>query len=288
MKVKKNLRRTKNPPSQENSEFPIVPVMAMFLVFAGLGVFVYWDRRRRTINPNRPQLTSNFTPQQFRTQLQVPAFQASNLDPDGVPTWMNRDTTNPQIDRWLNDPSYWSSESLGGSGSSGQQTSQTQTNQTQTNQQGSGSERKSVGFVAILDDSTNVRYRDRLREIKNSVVHSLAAEGNQIITELNDTERLNSLFTERFGTSGQNFISGIPTIFTELVPSGRYSNPTYIAGQASESGNDVIIAASLYSSSGQQIKTMSITVPGAELRTGQATNRIAEEIVTRLNPNFEF
>lgn len=283
MKVKKNLRRTKNPPSQESSEFPIIPVMAMFLVFAGLGVFVYWDRRRRTINPNRPQLTSNFTPQQFRTQIQAPNYQVSNLDPDGVPTWMNRDTSNAQVDRWLNDPSYWDSTSSGGSGSSGQQT-----NQTQTNQEGSGSERKSVGFVAILDDSANVIYRDRLREIKNSVIHSLAAEGNQIITELNDTERLNSIFTQRFGASRQNFISGIPTIFTEIVPSGRYSNPTYIAGQASESGNDVIIAASLYSSSGQQIKTMSITVPGAELRTGQATNRIAEEIVTRLNPNFEF
>lgn len=288
MKVKKNLRRAKNPPSQESSEFPVIPVMAMFLVFAGLGVFVYWDRRRRTINPNRPQLTSNFTAQQYRSQLQGPAFQASNLDPDGTPTWMNRDTSNAQVDRWLNDPSYWDSTSSGGSGSSGQQTNQTQTNQTQTNQQGSGSERKSVGFVAILDDSTNVIYRDRLREIKNTVIHSLAAEGNQIITELNDTDRLNSIFTNRFGTARQNFISGIPTIFNEIVPSDRYSNPTYIAGQASESGNDVIIAASLYSSSGQQIKTMSITVPGAELRTGQATNRIAEEIVTRLNPNFEF
>lgn len=160
MKVKKNLRRAKNPPSQEGSKFPIVPVMAMFLVFAGLGVFVYWDRRRRTINPNRPQLTSNFTAQQYRSQLQMPAFQASNLDPDGVPTWMNRDTTNPQIDRWLNDPSYWDSTSSGGSGSSGQQTNQTQTNQTQTTNTDTG---PGTGFYAVFFIEPGVSFGETIK-----------------------------------------------------------------------------------------------------------------------------
>lgn len=186
MKVKKNLRRAKNPPSQESSEFPIVPVMAIFLVFAGLGVFVYWDRKRRTINPNRPQLTSNFTAQQYRSQLQMPAFQASNLDPDGVPTWMNRDTTNPQIDRWLNDPSYWNSESSGGSGSSGQQTNQTQTNQTQTNQTNSG------GFYVYYYVASDLPIGPVIKQVLESRISSLPGFDSEL------TRRSSSVDISRF------------------------------------------------------------------------------------------
>lgn len=280
MKVKKNLRRTKNPPSQESSEFPIVPVMAMFIVFAGLGVFVYWDRRRRTINPNRPQLTSNFTPQQYRTQIQAPNFQPSNLDPDGTPTWMNRDTSNAQVDRWLNDPSYWESTNSGGSGSSGQQT-----NQTQTNQEGSSIPlRASIGFASIVDQSPNLIYRDKLREVKNQVTNALASSGYTIITELNDSERLNNIFTERYRAGNTDFISAMPSVFSQMVPSGRYSEPMYIAGAARPSGNDVLIAAGLYSSSGNLLQSMSITVPSSELTTGQAIGRITSEIASRLMP----
>lgn len=188
MKVKKNLRRAKNPPSQESSEFPIVPVMAMFLVFAGLGVFVYWDRKRRTMPQNRPQLTSNFTPQQYRSQLQMPAFQASNLDPDGVPTWMNRDTTNPQIDRWLNDPSYWNSESSGGSGSSGQQTNQTQTNQTQTTNTDTG---PGTGFYAVFYIDPGVNFGET---VKNRIKDRLSGMNG---FDLSYTNRVESVQVQR-------------------------------------------------------------------------------------------